>query len=622
MNDALRRAFVEESTETITKLNNELLRLEADSSDREAIDGIFRRAHTLKGNLGAMGFDEPAKIAHVMEDVLDAIRAGEIPVEADVIDALFAGLDALEATVAGIEQTGEPAALGDESVLDDLQATLDDPSPSEVDEADHVPSPVSSGDAFVHLTPGPMPGVDAMLVLRHLDAAVGDFETDPPPDQLEAGEYDDGFALSTDDLEQAIDAMSGLKPVATIDELAEPSSPPASDETPAVSRSTEVRSIRVDARQLDELHGLVETLVTARIAIDRGIGQGDLDAAKDGLTTVDKALAQLQDEVMSMRLVPLDTVFGTLPRLVRDLARETDKEIDFAMTGTDVELDRTIVNRLDDPLVHILRNAVDHGIEAPDDREAAGKDPTGHIEIRAERVRDTVHIEIEDDGGGIDPETIRSIATERGVKSAAELSTMPDEEVFDLIFEPGFSTASEVTDVSGRGVGMDAVTRTIRELEGTISVDSTPGHGTVVRLRLPVEIAIDDVLFVTVDGQHFGVPIRAVAEIARGDNLTRINGAPMVDHDDGLIPIVDLGEQLSTAASVPDGGQSMPDADSMIVRIRPEVRHVALACDHVTEQEEVVIRPLEGILRETPGLSGTTVLGDGNVVPILDVNTL
>lgn len=617
MNEDLKQAFVDETSETLTALNNELLELESRPDDPQVMDAIFRRAHTLKGNLGAMGFDDAADLAHAMEDLLDGIRTDQIEVSAATMDALFDAVDALEATTQAVVAETAPE-VDIEAIATSLRSHLEAGTGGDEDIASSGPS--VGGDVVVHLEPGDLPGADAALVLEQLDTAVDDYETDPPRETLLDGDYDTTIAISTEDTEEVTAILEGLRVVEDIELTADDEPTTASDnDTPDLGGSTEVRSIRIDADRLDALHGLVETLVTAKIAIDRGIHDEDLDAAADGLNTVDKALTQLQAEVMDMRLVPLDHVFSSLPRLVRDLSRSTEKEVELTIEGADVELDRTIVNRLDDPLVHLVRNAIDHGIETPSDRTDAGKPETGHLAISARRDRDTVEIVIEDDGRGMDPDTIRSIAAERGVESEATLAEMPDEEVFDLVFEPGFSTAEEVTDVSGRGVGMDAVNSVVTELEGSIDVDSEPGVGTTVTLRLPVDVAIDDVLFVTIDDQHVGIPVRTIAEIDAVDVLDDLHGEPVVDPGDGYIPVVDLGEALSTALT--DGGSSTDDR-RMLVRIRPETRDIALACDGVDEQEEVVIRPLEGILQDTEGLSGTTVLGNGNVVPIIDIQTL
>jgi two-component system chemotaxis sensor kinase CheA len=349
-----------------------------------------------------------------------------------------------------------------------------------------------------------------------------------------------------------------------------------------------------------------------------------------------------------MRLIPFSQVSDSFPRLVRDISRDLDKRIAFEIEGDDVELDRTILTEMRDPLVHVLRNAVDHGIESPDEREAAGKDPTGRVQLRAERERDHVIIEVDDDGGGLDPDQLREKAVDEGVKSREAVEAMADDEVYDLVFHPGFSTAEEVTDVSGRGVGMDVVRTTARDLDGSVTVNSDPGEGTTVRFRLPVTVAIVKVMFVDVGGTEYGIPIKSIAEIARANDIEAVHGDEIVRHEDDLYPVIRLNERLAdsdsamagsgagksdvgvggsdacestadTGSASTDGGV---DDEGMLVRIREETRQVALHCDAVLDQEEVVVKPLDGPLSGTPGLSGTAVLGDGDVVAVLDVVSL
>jgi two-component system chemotaxis sensor kinase CheA len=398
----------------------------------------------------------------------------------------------------------------------------------------------------------------------------------------------------------------------------------------------DIKSVRVDVGQLDDLHGLVEQLVTSRIKLRRAVEEGKHGDAIDNLDELDKITTHLQDTVMDMRLIPLKKVVSKFPRLVRDLAREEDKTVEFVIEGEDIELDRTILTQISDPLMHILRNAVDHGIEPPDEREAAGKPREGRIELRATRERDHVIIEVEDDGQGLDEDAIRAKARENGVVPERELESMSASDVYDLVFHPGFSTSEEVTDVSGRGVGMDVVHSTVKQLDGSVNVESDPGEGTTVRLRLPVTVAIVTVLFVRVGDHRYGIPIKAIDEISRANDLRTINGQEVVEHDDEIYPVIKLDESLDigTVAS-PDGGttSAAPPADEaravgaddeggMLLRIRKSERQVALYCDEVEDQEEVVVKPLEGVLSGIPGLSGTAVLGDGNIVPILDVVTL
>ncbi|MFC6727360.1 ATP-binding protein, partial [Natronoarchaeum mannanilyticum] len=393
------------------------------------------------------------------------------------------------------------------------------------------------------------------------------------------------------------------------------------DSAPSAAAGTgvsadEIQSIRVDVDQVDDLMNLVEELVTTRARLRRAVEADEprtvIEGEVDELETI---TSEMQDTVMDVRLVPLKTVANKLPRLVRDLSRDQDKQVALEMDGEDVELDRSILNDIGDPLMHLVRNAIDHGIEPPEEREAAGKDPEGTIELRARRERDEVVIEIADDGRGLDVDAIRDEAVEQGIAEYEELLEMDDEEVYDLVFHSGFSTSEEVTDVSGRGVGMDVVARTVEELDGSVSVDSDVGEGTTVTLRVPISVAIADVLFVESGGEEYGIPIKVVEEIGPSGSVSTEDGREVISRGEESYPLIRLADALET----PERGRN---GDGMTVKVRDDVRPVALHCDRISGQQEVVVKPFEGFLGDIPGLSGATVLGEGDVVNILDVETL
>ncbi|ELZ26231.1 chemotaxis protein histidine kinase-like protein [Halogeometricum pallidum JCM 14848] len=820
MDEELYQAFITESEESITQLNNSLLELESNPEATEAIDDIFRQAHTLKGNFGAMGFDNAATVAHAVEDLLDEIRHDRLKVTPDRMDLVFDGMDEILEILHDIEAHGESksdptdlveeiraAARAEDAADDGPSAAADDDAPTEdgvlavaAETVDPESEALADAELLYHaaveLNAGEMKGVDAGLFLGGVPDDIDVVGSVPDIDSIEDGEFGDGFALfvanvpeaelgptlaglwkverveltdvsavladdydpeataadaetsedetdieseaaapvetpesetaemefedggdadgdadSSDDdrAAQEVDPAQAAEAVAAVEAAysgvgsgsdAEPSdgdasddgpeadeadaeSDPADAETPDEAGGVEsgpsptesapeadesekadaaeeptstaesgadeaaenpdppanegnagdgpkagrekkrekgqsisaVKSVRVDVDQLDELHELVEQLVTSRIKLRQAMeGEADLTSGLDTLDELDKISTNLQNTVMDMRLIPLKKVFDKFPRLVRDLARDQDKRVRFAVEGEDIELDRTILDEISDPLMHVLRNAVDHGIERPDEREANGKPRTGTVELGAHREHDTVVITASDDGSGIDADAVREKAVSNGLATREELNEMPDEEVYDYIFHPGFSTNEEITDVSGRGVGMDVVKTTVEALDGSASVTSTPGEGSVFTIRLPVSVAIIKVLFVRVGDREFGVPIKYIDEISRRQRVQTVNGAEVVLHEDSLFPLIRLRDALDIDVEEGDGG--------MIVRVRPSDRQVALHCDHVTRQEEVVVTPLQGPLGGTRGLSGTAVIGDGNVIPILDVSTL
>ncbi len=767
MDEELYQAFVTESEESITKLNNSLLTLESNPEDREAMDDIFRRAHTLKGNFGAMGFDDAATVAHAIEDLLDEVRQDRLAVTPERMDRVFDGVDCILDILHDIESHGESSvdssdtiaairaatdseqeappdgASDDDSdggdVEDESGGVEDESSDAERPEPDDGESEASIGEQVdeilasemgapsdgeasggaqsaperdaspeakareridpsalaavdelyhvqVTLEGGDMKSVDGGLFVGGIPDSVAVLAADPPLDAIDAGEFDESFELFVSGLgaeataetfadlwaveETAVTDVSavagervdagesgsepaefgqenGFEPATPTDDAAggdgdsvtdagdaeadaggaagedgdasgggrdDGGSGRGRDESEDDARSiSAVKSVRVDVEQLDELHELVEQLVTSRIKLRQAVDDADAGSS-DALDELDKISSSLQGTVMDMRLIPLKKVFDKFPRLVRDLARSEGKRVNFEVTGQDIELDRTILDEVSDPLMHVLRNAVDHGVEPPAERAEAGKPETGTVELRAEREHDTVVITVSDDGGGLAVEDIAEKAVQQGLASRAELDSLPDEEVFDYVFHPGFSTNEEITDVSGRGVGMDVVKTTVESLDGSVSVSSTPGEGTDIRIRLPVSVAIIKVLFVQVADRQFGVPIKYIDEIGRLGEVEHINGTAVVVHEEQIFPLIGLRDAL--------GVTDAPVEEPMVVRIRPSDRQVALRCDSVTRQEEVVVTPLQGPLSGSQGLSGTAVIGDGNVIPILDVASL
>ncbi|WP_126660981.1 chemotaxis protein CheA [Haloterrigena salifodinae] len=661
--------FVHESEEDIQKLNNALLDLENDPDGNEAIETVFRVAHNLKGNFGIMGFATASELSHAVEDLLDQIRDGRLEVTSERMDLVFEAVDQIELMVDEIAENGEPTTDPAETI-ESIRASIDGESAQAATEQPAANSATAVDDAAdddgrsryratVDVGETDAKRVDAMFVLD----ATGDadaFElvhTVPDRDTIEDGEFDGTF-----DVELAVDAADDGDEIAsfyeesryvesvTVDSVADATETETADETPAQTvdsgvetapdtssedgdddsdesnseetsiasrRNKEVESIRVDVEQVDRLYNQVEEMVTSRIKLRKIIKGSGLVSAEEELEEHGKITSSLQDTVLEIRLVPLEKIVGNFPRVVRDLARDQGKEIDFEMEGVDNEMDRSILNELSDPLMHIIRNAVDHGIEPPAVREEKGKPREGTIRLTGERERDRVSITVEDDGAGLDVERIKEKAVEKGIMTQEEIDVLDESEVYDLIFHPGFSTRDEVTEVSGRGVGMDVVNEVVRGVDGTINVESEPDEGTSVTLTLPVSVAIVRVLFVTIGDETYGIPIKNIDEISELEDLTieTIEGQEIITHDDRVYPLIALDDTL-------DVGDAERSDDDMVIRIKTDVRQVCIRCSDVVGQEEVVIKPFEGILSGAPGISGASVLGEGEVVMILDVETL
>jgi len=635
--------FLTEAKEEITELNNSLLELEADPDSDADMDDIFRRAHTLKGNFSAAGFDEASDLAHAVEDLLDEVRDGNIEVTPEVIDVAFEGVDDIERMIDEIDEQGETKLEPSERIerirsftdaqLEEHDSGGDDGDSSDAD-ADSLPAidPEAFDDRLyrvsVELEPGGLKGPDALIVLRDFDGKHEIVRTAPGRDAVEDGEFEDGFDLFVDAEEQeAIVTVAencnkiAEATVADVTDEAEQEDDESSaggggdDGDGKQFAAEEIDSVRVDIDRLDQLYGLVERFVTAHVNLSRGVEDEDLQRISENAESLKRITDEFQDAVMEMRLLPLNRVIDKFPRMVRDLSRELGKEVEFVVEGDDVKLDRAILGQIGDPLMHVLRNAVDHGIEPPDERDEKGKPRQGTVELRARRERDRAVIEIEDDGRGLDPDEIRNTAIERAVAPAEEIDDMPDEEVYDLVFQPGFSTTDEVTDVSGRGVGMNVVHETVMALDGSIDVDSELGRGTTVTINLPVTMAIVDVFVLNAGGERYGVPVQMVQDIYSTDVTQYLDGQEVVQADGDAYPIVDLVEQFD----IPGAEQV---EDGMVLRVEGTSRRMAVACDEVVSQREVVVKPLTGLLTDTPGLSGMALLGDGDIIQLVDLGTL
>ncbi len=650
MSDAT-STFVQESQEDIQKLNNALLDLEDDPESSDAIETVFRVAHNLKGNFGVMGYTSASNLAHAIEDLLDCIRDGELAVTPERMDLIFSGVDLLEQMVDEISETGE-TETDPESTIAAIRASIDDETAAD-DSADDGETPDDNRDVptealadaieledaedvyriILELEDTGSPQVDAMFVIDSTKDEYDFVRTAPEGEAIESGEFDASFDayvttagdVDSDDIEtfyeenRYVDAVAveRITDVVVAEQTGETADEDDGDDSSLNHSSNEVESIRVNVEQIDQLYNQVEEMVTSRIKLRKIIEGSGLVEAEDELEEHGKITASLQDTVLEIRLVPLKKIVGNFPRVVRDLAREQDKEIDFQMEGVDIEMDRSILNELSDPLMHLIRNAVDHGIESPEERERKGKPREGTIRLVGERDRDRVSVTVEDDGGGLDVEKIRNKAVEQGIMGEDEVKLLDDSEVYDLIFHPGFSTTDEVTEVSGRGVGMDVVNQVVRGVDGSINVESEPDEGTSITLMLPVSVAIVRVLFVTVGDETYGVPIKNIDEISEFEDVTveSVEGQSTITHDNRVYPLLSLGDRLD----VPDAEHT---TDDMVVRIKDSVRQVCLRCSDVVGQEEVVIKPFEGVLSGAPGISGASVLGEGEVVMILDVDTL
>jgi len=573
---------------------------------------------TIEEEMAEVGFDELDDDEMSFDELLD-IEVDED--EEDVDDELVDTTDDEEANIFGNDDTEDEEEFEgidissdaeEEPVDDELDGIFGDVS--EVTSDEEAESIFNSG--FSPDEEEPESEESTLVTEENVDEEV-DLGIDVG-DQFDTGNSDDEDIGDIDAFGSAFDS-SDSDGLSDFDELLrEAGRTPASEQS---SKKDEIQSIPVNVDQLDDLYSLMQEMITNRIRLRRAVEEGRNDPeallqAINNLDDLEKVSTRMQDTIMDIRLVPLERGVDRLPRIARDVSRDKNKDVDFSMEGVDVELDRAVLTEISDPLMHLVRNAVDHGIELPEEREEKGKPSEGTVKLSAKRVRDSIHITIEDDGGGIDADAIRRKAVEKELFSEEKAKQLSDSQAYELIFRPGFTTADEVSETSGRGVGMDVVYSTIRNLDGSIDVESEIDKGTKVNLRVPVSLAIEEVLFINVGDESYGIPIHNVDETTYVENIKDVDGQEAHSHNGDIYPIIDLKETLGVnEADSNKGGERL-------IRVNDDVRKVALKCDGISGQEEIVVEPFDGVLSSIPGLSGATVLGEGNVINILDVETL
>ncbi|MFO0612817.1 MAG: chemotaxis protein CheA [Polyangiaceae bacterium] len=608
------REFLLESHENLDQLDREFLALETDPSPAR-IATIFRTVHTVKGTAGFLGFSKLERLSHAGETLLSRARDGALTLTPEDTTALLALVDRVRGFLQSIESTGSEGAA-DASDL-----------------ADHLIQLASRERTDAEPASPPTPAVESP---REAEPAVAlEAQSTPPAGTAAAA------PAPLPDLPPPPREPVAL-PLATAEEPA-PAKPPASGEKPkAVGNPAPMRvgadaahpeavaepqvssvaesSVRIDVDVLDKLMTLVGELVLARNQAMQVAASSEDGALLGALQRLNLITTELQESVMKTRMQPIGSVWNRLPRIVRDLAVTCGKQVRVEMLGKGTELDRTVVDAIRDPLTHIVRNAVDHGIEAPDRRAAAGKPRTGKLALRAFHESGQVIIEIADDGAGIDPERIRAKAVEKGIVSPEVASRMNEHELQQLIFLPGFSTAPKVTNVSGRGVGMDVVKTNIERIGGTVDLQSTPGVGSTLRIRIPLTLAIIPAVLVSSRGHHFAVPQASLLELVRlegtrRDAIERIHGAPVYRLRDKMLPLVRLDRVLDMAGADDASG----DGAINIMVLRADDKQFGLVVDRVLDTEEIVVKPLGHDLKSISTFAGATIMGDGKVALILDV---
>jgi two-component system chemotaxis sensor kinase CheA len=653
--------FLAECRENLQELNLAVVALEEAPEDRETVDAIFRIAHSLKGMAATMGFEGMATLTHKMEDVFELLRQRGTGLTGEVVDVLLACLDALSGAVDAIDADGaesfDPAVLVER--LGGLVRGRDDRDAVEPETI--VPpaklAPVGDGHTVleIHAVLAPdaqMPAVRAFQVLAAV-AEHGDvLRSTPTADDV------DGFTgriiealLATDhaadEVAATVRAVPDVGDARVVEATAEPVAEPAPlaaveaahppdvalpagqgdavpaslSATPAAKKGAQHRTVRVDAARLDQLMHLMGELVVQRTHVEALSAEADVPGLSQAMQELTRSSHALQAMVMQIRMIPVDAVFTRFPRLVRDVATRLGKQVELDLVGKETELDRTVVDAIGDPLVHLIRNALDHGLESPADRVAAGKAPIGKLTIAARHAGGSIAITVSDDGHGINPQKVAAVAVQRGLITRDQAPLIDMRAAIELLFTPGFSTAAEVGDLSGRGVGMDAVREKVRELGGEVTVTSVQGEGTVNEIRLPLTLAIMSALVVEAGGQPFGIPLARVERTMRIDDhpVRSVAGTKMLVLKDEALPLrrgVDVfgGSAGSAADAVA--------LDTHVVIVRGQEGAVALSVSKLIGQRELVTRPLPQNVGQEAAVSGAAVLSNGDIVLLADCDAL
>lgn len=638
---AYRDVFMSESADYLQAITDGLLALEADPNDLEPVESVFRGAHSLKGMAAAMGYSHTQELTHKMESLMDTVRSRRQVADHTLIDLMLRATDAVCDLIA--EESEGTSTLDISAIVEALIARTEQGEDSTA-QSDAVrseqASPGSAGEGTLYRVRVTLEaacvlkGVRAYMAIKRLSHMGTVVKTVPDGREIEDEQFDRSFdvVLRTKSTPEAIrDAAAAITEVeeVTVD-VAEGASDGEQTEVAArpfneqrrgvVPKLSETQTVRISIGHLDSIVNLVGELVIIRSRLDRISEEVDRPELDDALAILERVSADLQQEVMQTRMVPVGNIFNRFPRMVRDLARDLGKDITLDMAGLDIELDRTVLDEIGDPIVHLLRNSIDHGVEPPAEREAAGKPPRGTIRLQAEREREQIRITVADDGRGMDIERIWAKAVERGLADRSTRDSHSDQDILMYVCQPGFSTMDQATRVSGRGVGMDVVKGKIEYLGGTVMLESTPGHGMTVSLILPLTLAIIQALLVGDADRVYALPLGVVDEVLSPDEvrLRTIDGRPVVVLRDGsAVALKHLDVLCGSAAK---GADDAHLDHLVLMRTGSEVR--ALAVERLIGRREIVIKPLSPLFRGLHGFSGATVLGDGRVALILDPRTL
>jgi len=627
------KLFVTEARESLRIANDAMVQLESEPENRELVDLVFRSCHTIKGMAGMMNMKACADTAHAIEDVLSAVRDGRLSPTGAVSEAIFAGLDALEAMVADVEASKQSTL--NQTLIDRLQAALtaapkETPKAKEPEKKRHKKDAIPTKTMIVKLGRRCiLPSARAMVILKELGKASVITNTTPGEEEIEHEVVFEELQVTFEPGEKYHDVVKRISAMTDVDQVTVGGTDEPREKWEKISRtepgaagpSTDAplaQTVRVGMDKLDDLMDDVGELVIGRSRLLETASARDDYELLEISALIDNLTSNIQSKVLEIRMIPLETVMSRFPRMVRDIAKDEGKEVELVVEGGNIELDRTVVDRITEPIMHILRNSIDHGIETPQEREKSGKKPKGLIRVVASKQQDHVLIEVSDDGKGIDVDNIRAAAVRKGVMTESQAANAIARNLIDLLFLPGFSTKTEVTGVSGRGVGLDVVKKSVEFLGGSVMVNTTKGHGTTFSLWLPFTLAIIDAMLVQISDQSYAVPMGTIVESHRYEEseVKLIRDREVVQLRGEVLPLVRMRSFFKL--EVPEKKQDFLDA----IVVQSRERRAALEVDELLGHQQIVVKSLDRRLKGVKGISGGTILGSGNIALILDVDSI
>jgi two-component system chemotaxis sensor kinase CheA len=670
--------FVDEAKENLQGLNDAILKLESDPNSQDAINEIFRLMHTLKGSSATMGFSKMSKMCHALENLLDKVRSGKRKVTEDLIDLLFSGIDMLNDTIENVESGGDDSNLDVDEIMQAISGKIEKASAAsklkekgeeassanakeESDKEEKAEKTDFTNDELAAvrdvaqkaleenlnvykvvielLKDSVMKSARMYIIFHRIEENGGQIiHSDPPTEEIEKENFDTTVELvviTSMKIKEFQDLISNvsevekviIKPFKLEKEVEEtkkevkevkvtsekPVKQSVSDS--AKRRAKLTQSVRVDVEKLDTLMNLMAELVISRSRIEETLKKYKIKEVDESLSQLGRITLDLQSIVMKIRMIPVSFVFDRFPRMVRDLSKKLNKKVNFVIEGADTELDRTVADEIGEPLVHMIRNAIDHGIESEEERIGAGKAPIGTVTLSARQEGDSVIIEVDDDGRGFSKDKIIKKALERGIIQEYEVASLSPEEIFNLTFEPGFSTNENPTEVSGRGVGMDVVKKTIESLNGNVYLESVEGRGTKVVIKLPLTLSIIQALLIEAGSNVYAIPISAIDSTLaiNQQDIKDVEGRKTVLIRGEIVPVIDVRDVFHSE-------RKSEKADLVVTKYKD--KKYGFIVDRLLGQQDIVIKALGKLFKNVKEFSGGAILGNGSIALIIDVPTM